>query len=73
MSTINEIINSILSSIDIIVDKKIKEAQFNSTVVGVITAVNHPFYQVKYQDLSWKVQSIAEVYAVGDVVFILIP
>ena len=74
----NKIANSILSAIDIVVDKKISEASFDRTVIATvvkpISNMANNKYQVRYQDslLEALVPNDA-VYRAGDSVFLLMP
>ena len=74
----NNVANNIFSAIDIIVDKKIQEANFDRTIVASIvkstSTTDITQYQVRYQDslINAQVTNGAQ-YLPGDAVYVLLP
>ena len=71
------IAENIFNAIDVIVDKKLHEAQYDSTIVAkVLKAKNISAgeYEVQYQDIVFIATAIGSVqYQENDHVYILIP
>ena len=73
MQNKKEIADSIFTSIDVIVDRKLESLAFNKTIVGEIASVKD-YYEVRYQDQLIKAQAInGAQYKIKDRVFVLIP
>lgn len=71
--------NNLFDAIDTIVDKKLKELQFNRCILGHVIQTpdkeNNPLYKIQYQDMilfAVPIDDIAE-YSVDDLVYVLIP
>lgn len=72
----NEIANSILSVVELIADKKIREAGFDKTIVAEVIETpqgSTGTYTVRYQDSDIKEVLSDSSYAIKDRVYVLIP
>lgn len=71
------IAENIFSAIDVIVDKKLREAKYDSTIIAKIIKVQDSAlgrYEVQYQDAKFTALSVGGgAYNEGDLVYILIP
>lgn len=70
-----DIAQSIFEAIDIIVDKKLHEADFTTAVVGkILSAKTSRIYVVKYQDMTFEAEALSSLdLKRDDVVYILMP
>lgn len=71
------IAENIFSAIDVIVDKKLREAKYDSTIIAKIIKVHDSAlgrYEVQYQDAKFVALSVGGgAYQVNDNVYILVP
>lgn len=70
-----DIAKNIFEAIDIIVDKKFKEADFSTAVVGkVISRLKGKMYLIKYQDMTIEAEALSSLALnSNDIVYILMP
>ena len=72
-----QIAENIFGAIDTIIDKKLREAKYDSTISAKIIKVldsNLGRYEVQYQDAKFTVLSVGGgAYQVNDYVYVLVP
>lgn len=75
MQSKKEVADSIFSSIDIIVNRKLEKLAFNKTIIGEINRVlPNGAYEIKYQDRLFTAVSVSDnTYAKGIMVYVLLP
>ena len=74
----NKIINNIIQTISIMIQKALASANFDRTIKAIILSCqdqNKGIYKIKYQDAIWKAQAINNniIFTPGTSVYILIP
>lgn len=71
------IAENIFSAIDVIVDKKLREAKYDSTIIAKIIKVQDSAlgrYEVQYQDAKFIALSVGGgIYQINDNVYVLVP
>lgn len=69
-----EIADSIFAAIDTIVDKKITDLHFNTSIVGKILSKQNGVYTVQYQAQTFNAIALTSVdYPLDSYVYVLIP
>ena len=70
----DKVMNELLKSIDIMIQKRLAKLKITRYMDGVITAVNNDIYTVQINDTQYEMKAkYNQVFEVGNLVLVLIP